>query len=68
MLFLNQPPNILTFLLLIISMLFIFSCQENSNPVAVNFGYLLLGIWNDDSPDNDVMIRLGRNMLIVKNY
>jgi hypothetical protein len=38
------------------------------DPLAVQFGYLLLGIWNDDSADGDVMLQLKKNMLLVKNF
>lgn len=41
---------------------------DSGDPLAVNFGYLLLGIWNDETPDNDVMLRLRKNILMEKNY
>ena len=41
---------------------------DSGNLVAINFGSLLLGIWYDESPDNDVMIRVRRNILLAKNY
>lgn len=41
---------------------------NSGDPTATNFGYLLLGIWTDESLDNDVILELRRSMPWAKNH